>query len=190
MPNLRKIKNIGKDLTKKELCSGGSGNISIRDNDLVYITKSGIDLDKITEDNIVFLPLDLEEFQKKRRGEELTPSIETELHIKTYKKTNAESIIHTHPLFTNVITKKLNEIEFGKEKSKIIGNKKINVLENKPPGSTDLADSVSNELKDKKATIVREHGLFVRAKTLDRANKTTKLIEKECKLVYLNNLLK
>lgn len=179
----------GKKLAKKDFIFGGSGNISYRDQNFLFITKSGSRLGDLSEKDIIFLPNTMEKFQSKRGGRGPYPSIETGLHILTYQKTNAKAIIHTHPIFSSIISKKIQKMKISDEDYRTIKNREIPVIQNYEPGSKALAKNVSEKLKNKNALIVKNHGVFGKGKTLDEALKINEKIEEIAKKHYLNLFL-
>ena len=58
---------------------GSEGNISVRKNDLIYITPSGIDINKIGKKHISVISLD--GFKENK----IKPSSELDLHLMLYK---------------------------------------------------------------------------------------------------------
>ncbi|PTD93389.1 hypothetical protein C9439_08250 [archaeon SCG-AAA382B04] len=189
MNKVNEIIKKGKELSQNNFTLGGSGNLSIRDNKYLYITKSGIRLGDLKQEDIIYLPVNEENFHSKRRGKGANPSIEGLLHIKTYEKTKAKSIIHSHPIFTSIISKNLNKLEISKDGYPIIGNKRIPIIESLEPGSKKLATKVSENLTQKNAVIVRDHGTFVKEESLEKAFKINEKIEELSKKYYLRLFL-
>lgn len=188
MNNISNLIKIGKKASEKGFTPGISGNISIKDNKILYITKTGSKLSNLSKEDLVFLNNDLDSFHLKKRGSGPSPSIETGLHIKTYNKTNSNAILHTHPLFTRLISKDTDKLSINQEERKSIEIKEVPIINNYEAGSNKLAKKGSEKLKQNKAIILKNHGLLTRSKNLNEAFKKTETIEEVAKLQYLSNL--
>ena len=141
---------------------GTSGNISVKENNKIYLSKSGVCLFDMKEDEIS--ELDLE-------GNLLNgvkPSSEGKMHFKIYKKRpDINAIIHIHcPYVTSfaVCKKEMNEPilpEF------IYNFNTIPSAKYACPGSDDLADETSKYFEDgHDAVLMQNHGLVAGAATL------------------------
>jgi len=141
---------------------GTSGNISVKENDKIYLSKSGVCLFDMGEDEIA--ELDLE-------GNLLNgvkPSSEGKMHISIYKKRpDIKAIIHMHcPYVTSfaVCKKEMDEPilpEF------IYNYEKIPSAKYACPGSDILADEICKYFKEgHNAVLMQNHGLVAGAGTL------------------------
>ncbi|OUJ18169.1 Ribulose-5-phosphate 4-epimerase/Fuculose-1-phosphate aldolase AraD [Methanonatronarchaeum thermophilum] len=179
------IVKIVKCMGNNSFFPGYSGNISVYEDPLLLISSSGTDLKNITTSDFVFLECRLDSFQLKQRGGGLVPSSETPLHIKTYEKTGPGCILHSHPDYSVVLSEKIDEIEFRSEGAlELIGNK-IEVLPEFDAGSLELAEKVSDYLKKNEVALVRNHGLFVKTDSLERAVSLTETVERDARQYYL-----
>ncbi len=171
------IAKFGKKLVERGLVESHFGNISVRTGNKMLITRSGSALDEITRKSVV--ELDINE----PSSLDSIASSETIVHRTIYKSTSALAIIHAHPPFA-VIESLLAE-------NKIVP---INIegqyfLHEIPivrgvAGTQELADNITEVLKQHKGAIVFSHGTFAVGKTLEEAYFVTVLIEQSCKLKY------
>ena len=139
-----------------------SGNISIRDEDKILISKSGVCLGDMGIEDISEINLNADSLNG------IKPSSEKLMHIKIYeKRPDIESIIHIHcPYVTSfaVCRKEINEpilpefiFNFG-----IVPSAKYAL-----PSSVELADEIAGYFKDgHNAVLMQNHGLVAGAKTL------------------------
>lgn len=139
-----------------------SGNISIRDEDKILISKSGVCLGDMDIEDISEINFNADSLNG------IKPSSEKLMHIKIYeKRPDIESIIHIHcPYVTSfaVCRKEINEpilpefiFNFG-----IVPSAKYAL-----PSSVELADEIAGYFKDgHNAVLMQNHGLVAGAKTL------------------------
>ena len=97
------IIKIGKFLFQEGLNHSHSGNLSIRHNDQVYITKTGSMLFNLTQDDIVTGSIGVPHIKD--------ASMEYIVHRAIYINSNAKAIVHCHPIFTTVLSLYFDEIE-------------------------------------------------------------------------------
>lgn len=98
MNNISKLKenicNIGKRLYDKGLSPGVSGNISIKHDNKLLITPSGMCLGELDIEDIVIFDLNTNCIEDSTRK----PSSEKSMHIEVYKaRRDLNCIIHAHP---------------------------------------------------------------------------------------------
>ena len=178
------IAKIGKKLVDNGLVESQFGNISSRNGDQMFITKTGIPLDEIKKNSVVKLDIG--------KPSSLDPiaSSETLVHRTIYKNTPAHAIIHAHPFFS-VIESMLVENEpivpINIEGEYFLHE--IPVVKG-ASGSQELADRTAQALGNHKVAIVFGHGSFAIGKTLDEAYFVTALVEQSCKMKYYFDLAK
>lgn len=171
---------------------GTSGNISVRENDKIYLSKSGVCLFDMKEDEIAELDISGNSLNK------VKPSSEGRMHLTIYnKRPDIKAIIHIHcPYITSfaVCKKEMNEpilpefiYNFGTAHAGdaigdtiSIDNKTLRphepvltALRGIPsakyacPGSDILANEISKYFKTgHNAVLMQNHGLVAGAKTL------------------------
>lgn len=170
-------------------CPGTLGNISVLHPNLkrVYIKRTGADLNRLKLEDILTLDLD----GSVLRGEG-KPSIETSFHLGIYQVRNdARAIFHVHPPFATAYAIAGKKIPMVTEAAKIV-IVDVPLLPYAPPGSVELATSVTEGFKDSrvKAVLLREHGVVSVGETLEDAYHTTALVEDTAKIALLSSLIK
>src|SRR5699024_4504409 len=81
------------------LTTGTSGNVSIRKNNIMYITPSALPYNEMTEADVLEVEIKTGEKISGKRN----PSSETPMHRYIYlKDTNIEAIVHTHSTYATI----------------------------------------------------------------------------------------
>jgi L-fuculose-phosphate aldolase len=171
----------GKVLYKEGLVNSHAGNISVRFEDSIYITKTGAMLGFLRPDDIVEVPVFAVSENDKIASSELI------VHRAIYKETKAKAIIHAHPIFAVTLTFMLEEHfqPIDNEGKLFVGSVPILDVEN-ASGSQELAEKLSNLFKESKKNIVliKKHGSFVIHEDINYALKLTSDLEFCAKVFY------
>jgi L-fuculose-phosphate aldolase len=174
----------GKVLYRENLVNSHAGNISVRIGNNLLIKKTGRMLGFLTEDDIIELPIFENTDKDKIASRELI------VHREIYKKTDAKAVIHAHPINAVALTFILNNyfVPIDSEGELFVG--KVPILKvKKPSGSEELAKAVP-EIFNRENTnyvLVKTHGSFVKADSLNNALRFTSDLE-YCAKIY--NLVK
>ncbi|ACO03919.1 MAG TPA: aldolase [Persephonella sp.] len=179
---IKEIIFTGEVLYREGLVNSHAGNISVREGDHLYITKTGSMLGYLKEDDIVKLPIFYETVKDRIASSELI------VHREIYKNTEAKAVIHAHPVHAVVISFLTENIfvPVDNEGKLFVGEVPILDVE-KPSGSKELAEKLSETFKNqnKKIVIVKKHGSFVIGNNLNQALKLTSDLEFCSKVFYL-----
>lgn len=174
---------IGQDLFTAHLITTHGGNMSVRVGDRILITRRGSMLHHLTERDVVETGLE------KNDAHITLASTEILVHRTIYKETSALSIVHTHPPYA--IAQSLIEDEIipvDSEGSYILH--KVPVVECKmTAGSSEMANVVSQALKEYKIVMLRGHGCFAIGQMLEEAAYLTSALENSCKILAILKML-
>ena len=170
----RQIIEIANDLFAAGHLTPTGGNISARaaDDDKIWITPSQLYKGSLTADTLLCIREDgsLVECEGK-------PSVEFQMHWKSYQvRPDATAAVHTHsPAAT----------AFGITNQKFppIFLADTQIVPWFMPGSSELADAVSEALKLSRGAILQCHGLMAVGKTMRDAATRAMMIEETAKLV-------
>lgn len=176
---------IIKLMWEKELIGGYGGNISIRENDNLLITPSGMNKNFLKEDDLIIVNMNGKVLEGKGK-----PSTEILMHFEIYKKReNVKAIIHSHPSYSVAIC--ISDIEIMNEllPETIIYLGKIGFAKYIKPGTLDLAKSVAESLTDGDASLMENHGVVVVGKNLIDAYSKIELLEEFSKSFIYSKLL-
>ncbi|MEN8222354.1 MAG: class II aldolase/adducin family protein [Acidobacteriota bacterium] len=145
------IAAAGREIVSEKLVDSIFGNISVHENNDVYITKAGSFLDDLAG-QIVKVPLN------GIIDNNLKPSSEIEVHRNIYKASDYNCIIHGHPLFTVILS--LDNEGTG-DTLKMPAGESIPVIDGEyETGESTLAESVPSVLNKNGNVIVKGHGIF------------------------------
>ncbi len=163
------------------LVIGTSGNLSVRADDLVTVTPSGVALDALTPDDCPVLTLDGELVSGSR-----APSSETPMHLSLYRATGAGAVVHTHSVFGTVVATTLTELPAIHYNALLLGGT-VRVAEYATYGTPELAANVVRALEGRQAALMANHGSVSIGRTLEEAFEATRLLEWLCE-VYVRAL--
>ncbi|MDD5447239.1 MAG: class II aldolase/adducin family protein [Methanocellales archaeon] len=93
---LKEMAKFGEKLVRDGLVKSHFGNISVRIDNKMLITKRGAMLDNISKDSVV--EIDIEE----PKSFDMVASMEAKVHKAVYQRTSALAIIHAHPIYAVV----------------------------------------------------------------------------------------
>ncbi|MDD3985509.1 MAG: class II aldolase/adducin family protein [Methanobacterium sp.] len=186
---IKKIITTSHYLYNKGLVPGNSGNISIKfkkdEFERVAVTPSGLSLKSLVEKEIVIVDME----GNLVYDSNMKPTSEILMHLNIYKKRkDINSVVHTHsPIATGFAfaEEKINRLEgFGP-----IEEKYIPFVDYYPPGSTELADAVSKQLKKQDIVVLKKHGVVAIGKNLDEATLLSEFIEESAKIQFIKTIL-
>lgn len=172
---------IGRDLFVSGAISSHGGNMSVRVGDRMLITRRGSMLGRLTERDIIETSLAADD------SEVALASTEIVVHRAIYAKTNALAIVHAHPIHT--IMRSLLEDEIvpiDSEASYLLHRVPVYSLA-LTAGSSEVAEAVSEGLKDYKCVVLRGHGPFAIGTVLEEAFQWVSTLEQACKLLDLRD---
>lgn len=143
------------------LCKHKSGNFSIRDKNTghILVTPSGIDREKLQEDDICILDLEGNIIYTK---DGLKPSSETMMHLEIYKtREDVFAVAHTHSRIATSFSVLAKEIPAIIYEAAAFGLKKgyVPVAKYARPGTIELAKSVIEPVKISDMFLLEKHGV-------------------------------
>jgi len=170
-------------LIKNELVIGTWGNISVRivGEDLVAITPTGVDYDKLIPENIPIVDL-----EGNLIDGNMKPSSEMPLHLEIYKsRSDVNAIIHTHSVHCTALAIARKPLPAVCEDLVQVAGGAVNVSDFRLPGATDLGQVVLKALKDRQAVLMANHGLLSAGMTLKETLKIAMICEKSAQATLL-----
>ncbi|AQZ69316.1 fuculose-1-phosphate aldolase [[Actinomadura] parvosata subsp. kistnae] len=173
----------GRRAVELGLVIGTSGNLSVREGDLVTVTPSGAALDRLTPEMCPVVDLTT----GRRVAGETRPSSETPMHLAIYQTTDARAIVHTHSVFGTVVATTMTELPPVHYNALMLGGV-VKVAEYATYGTPELAANVRAALEGgKRAALMANHGGVTIGATLEEAFEATRLLEWLCE-VYVRGL--
>jgi L-ribulose-5-phosphate 4-epimerase len=134
------------------------GNFSLRDPETGYvcITPSGMPYEDLKPEDVVVVDVNGNNVDGKRK-----PSIETPMHTMVYRKRpDVFGVVHTHSVFASAWAS--CDVEFPlilAEVAALVGEP-IETAPYRPMGTVELAEIVTDTLKDKHAVLMANHGYW------------------------------
>jgi L-fuculose-phosphate aldolase len=171
----KEIGSACRRMHRDRLVVGTSGNISVRVDDLVAITPSGMDYETLAAEDVLVVGMDGAVVS----GEHL-PSSELPMHLAVYAATDARAIVHTHSLFATSVGTVCDELPAVHYAINALGGP-VRVAPYATFGSDELAAGVAATLHERTGALMRNHGAITIGPTLasayDRAVKLEWLSE-------------
>lgn len=164
---------VGSRLYREGLVSANFGNLSYRSGNGFYIKRKGEYLDAMEE--MVFVPLEGEAPSEASR--------EWPVHREIYLTTPHKAIIHAHPIHAIAVSFILDEVTLLDCEDELYCPH-IPVVTG-TSGSIELAHLVAAALTGAPAVIVRGHGTFAAASSLEGAYVVTAAVEHACRILFL-----
>lgn len=175
------ISEFSKRLYSKGFTPGHSSNISIRCNDKVLVTPSGMSLHDVESKDVVVIDLDGNTIEGNKK-----PTSERFMHLEIYKqRQDIQGIVHCHAPKSSAFA--VSHIPLSApilaENVFVLGE--VPVAEYALPSSKELAKNVAELFKDHDAVLMANHGVVVAGKSLEDAFYKTDTLEYYAE-VYLN----
>lgn len=179
--------DTSRTLYDRKLIHATGGNTSIRDGDSVWITQTGAELGKLTEDK--FVKVDLQ-------GNVLegnAPSKETNMHLAMYRaRKNAHAVIHVHPTysiaFSTLISRESNDVVPPYTMAFYVRAGRVPMIPYHPSGSHSLHEAVEALAPLHHAILLRQHGLIVAGADLSTAMGIVEEVEQCCQIAVATAL--
>lgn len=179
------IATIGKRLYEHELNGSYGGNFSVRDEDYIYITPSGVPKDELDYSDILVI-----DFSGNVIEGEGKPSTEILFHIKIYKvRSDVNAIIHAHPPYATGFAIANHPIsnDVHEESTLILGD--VPVIPYEITSSKELAENIGKTIQDHNALLLANHGALTVGDTLEKAFRRMEELENLCKMLTVANIL-
>jgi L-fuculose-phosphate aldolase len=158
------------------LVVGTSGNVSVRVEDTVLVTPSGVPYDRLTPTDIT--GVDLEGRQVLGT---LTPTSELPMHLAVYRTTGAGAVVHTHAVHATAVSTLVPALPVIHYMAGALGGP-VRVAPYATYGTDELAENMLHALADRSGCLLQNHGTLTYGTTLDQAYDRTAQLEWMCRL--------
>lgn len=181
---LTQFQMVGEGLFQAGLNNSHSGNLSIRKGDRLVITRTGAMLGRLTPLDLIETGISYDDDQTR------LASTEIGVHRAIYRATEAQAIVHAHPVMAVSFSLCLDElVPLDAEGQYYLP--KVPVLRcAETIGSREVEEKLPNLLAACPVAVVGGHGSFAAAKTLEEAYKLTASLEHSCKINYYTRSLR
>ena len=158
------------------LIVGTAGNVSIRVDDKVAISPSGVPYETMTAEDVVVFSMDGE-----RVDGILEPSSELPLHLSVYRETAAKAVTHNHAPASTALGLVVDEIPPSHYYSAMLGGI-IRVAPYAEFGTDELARNVTDALKGRSGALMKNHGAITIGPTVKKAAGLLPILEYVCEI--------
>ncbi|MEO6570724.1 MAG: class II aldolase/adducin family protein [Ilumatobacteraceae bacterium] len=153
------------------LSTGTSGNLSVRVDDGVLITPSGLDPAEMTPADVCLVSMEGVVMAGDRR-----PSSEVPMHLAVYEDTGAVAVVHTHPPFATAISLTHDELPAVHYTINGLGGP-VRVAPYATFGTDELAGNIRVALEGRSGAILQNHGMITYGTSLRQAYERSVLLE-------------
>lgn len=174
---------IGLKLKEYELITLTGGNVSGRDKEsnLIAITPSGMEYDKLKPEDIVVVDHDGNIKDGNRK-----PSSDLITHLQIYNaKSEINGIIHTHSPYASCFAVLDEEIPVTSTTMANEVGGKVPVAEYAPVASKELGENILKKLDGQQAILLKNHGVFTFGPDPERALVAAVMFEDAAKVYHL-----
>ena len=167
----RALVEAARRLITDGLSIGTSGNLSVRLDDQVAITPSGMPYDEMSGEDIALVTLDGRPIEGSR-----APSSELSMHLQIYRHTRARAVVHTHSPYATAVSCSCEELPAMHYMVAALGGP-IRVAPYATFGSQELADLTLVALGERRAALLQNHGAVTYGRSLGQAYERAELLE-------------
>lgn len=180
-PFKQQIIDTGKWIMEKGLTWGTSGNISVRDGGLVYITASGTVMGSLSEDDIIMCGLSGTVLDGRKK-----PSKETGMHLEVYRRCqDVGGIVHTSPFYGTFCACSKIELKTDLFIESMYYDETIRRIPYFHAGSRELAEAVGEVCRETHVILMEHHGILVYDTNLAECRTSLDVTENVCKMNVL-----
>ena len=176
---LHEFRSAGEDLFRQGINNSHSGNMSIRSQGTIYITRSGARLGRLGWDDIVDTSLHFEDAGARRA------SVELVVHRAVYRATGHRAIIHAHPPHAVALSFMRERIVPVDAEGRYYMPEVPVLAVEQSISSDEVARRLPDMLRRHPIVVVRGHGSFAAAAELERCLLLTSSLENACKIMLL-----
>jgi L-fuculose-phosphate aldolase len=179
--NIKKIICLySRYLGRKDLFFGASGNMSVRDGNRIYITKTGSIKPLLSENEISIF-----DTKKNRPTNGVEPSSEIDVHKLIYSlNKRAKCIIHTHSLFSTIIFEGAFKINGLGNLEQALYLRNIAYVPLEMPTTKEAEKSIRSMGGYFDIYVLRGHGIIALGESVKQACIKAELFEKTCSQIY------
>ncbi|MDF2826683.1 MAG: fucA [Mycobacterium sp.] len=150
-------------LTSDGLVVGTSGNISLRVDDLIAVTPSGVDYATMRPEDVPVVRLDGTVV-----AGDLKPTSELPMHLRCYRDFDTTAVVHTHSAAATALSLLREDVPLVHYQLAMFGGQ-VRVAPYCTYGTAELADAMATALAGRSATILANHGTIAFSHSLGHA---------------------
>lgn len=170
---------VGRELMARGLLTLHAGNLSVRYNGRVFITRTGSRLGHLGSKDVVETPLN------PARPRHPRASMELPAHLAIYEVTGAGAIVHAHPPSAVALSFVTDRIAPVDSEGAILLRDIPVIRAKRVVGSPVVARKAAASLRDRRIVVVATHGSFAIGRTLEEALSVTTTLEMSAKIALM-----
>jgi L-fuculose-phosphate aldolase len=182
-----KIVEVSKRLYLRGLVAGAGGNVSayIRDEDVIFITPSGLCKGYLKPEDIV----KVDPSGKVLEGA-LKPTSELSFHLGIYRvREDVNAVVHAHPPVSTGFACAGTPIDYAVLPEVIAMIGEVRFVGYETPTTRELADKVAENIIGVEALLLENHGIITVGSNLEQAYQRAELLEDFAKMILVARLL-
>jgi len=175
------FREVGRDLFLSGYVTARHGNLSVRDGERIFITRSGSMLSRLVPSDIIETRLDPSELDE-------GASRELVVHRAVYLATDAVAICHAHPphtMYRSLIEDSICPVD--SEARHVIGESVPVLTPTLKVGSAEAAQMLAVALQNVPVGVLRTHGPFAVGESLWDAWGVIGVLEESCHILDLRD---
>jgi len=177
---------IGKKLADKGFVVGPGGNTSFRLGNVVYMKVSGACFEDTLESDYIAVDIKTGKNIKDNRK----PTCEIQMHLGCYLvRKDISAVIHTHPPYSIAYAMQGKTLKAFTPDFVGIISSNVPTIKFAVPSSKDIANKISNVIKNHNAVLMANHGLLAVGSNLKEAYYRTLYVESACKTAAIAKIL-
>lgn len=182
MMKIKDFTTVGRFLFEEGIVHAASGNMSVRDEDVFYITAHDTSFAGISPENIVKVNVADDRL-------DAGASVEVKVHREIYRACDARAIVHAHPTFAVILSFFMEKIMPQDVEGNFYLPEIPVVFSEESIGGIRLGVLMADALKKYPAAVLKGHGSWVVGKTLFDCWKITSVLESSSRILYHKMLL-
>ena len=175
---------VGRDLCLTGLNNSHSGNLSVRRDERIIITRTGSMLGYLEERDLIETGLITNDANTR------LASTEIGVHRAIYRDTSALAVVHAHPVHAISLSLLEDEIIPADAEGAYLLDRIPVLCAACTIGSPEVEEKLPTLLREHKIAMVRGHGSFAAGRTLEEAYHWTSCLENVCRIIYLTRALR
>lgn len=161
-------------MVRDGLVVGTSGNLSVRDGDLIAVTPSGVDYETMSPQDVVLVDEDGAVVEGGRE-----PTSELPLHLAAHARPGTGAVVHTHSTAAVALSLLRTDVPPVHYQIAMFGDG-VAVAGYAPFGSDELVANAMAALGERTAVVLAHHGTLVLGETLGAAYDGARQLEWLC----------
>ena len=171
-------------ISEKRLSPGTSGNVSLRHEDFIFITASGLSMEEVEPYNILKVDIKTGHVQAPDNTA-FQPSSEWPMHKAIYQaRPDIHAILHAHPTKATALAACHDTLQPGLIAESVAHLGNVPLIPYELPGTDALAKCITDHIGDANAILLTNHGAIVMGATLREAYYRLELLESMAELQW------